>query len=403
MPDARLVSYHAEPYRGQSVVENMVVAFNKLSVVWMFLCLVGTAVLARSSALAAPRNDLYIQQALDRYFPVPVDAPALALGGSSAPTCDGSSCLYQNPAGLGFSSLVDVTVSLEEANVSGHEFGSDRSIEQTENRGAVTALAPFGAGLGAPRYGALALGFSRYQGQTNDSLQSSPDGHRRSIGFGYAVNDGLALGYAFTFYDDQLRTRVSDLHSHARFLHVAGAQYRGAGGFRIGGTFGLGIGQSDTEDMQRLGDGLTRAREYRAGLGLSKAIDHLMVSFALDYAHVSSKGNLDQFSPGVVVGGDEHGDLFNVRVGLEMSLFPRLLCRVGTRLYEVADYQFEREDLRRLSGHVHSLGVSAGFGYELWRLPGFEQSAQMSYGVEYLTTGHGDWHHLVSLAVPLSL
>jgi len=354
-------------------------------------------------AAGAPRNDLYIQQALDRYFPLPIDASALALGGSSAPTCYGSSCLFQNPAGLGFAPLFDLSLSLEEANVSGHEIGSDRSIEQTENRGAVTAVLPLGTVGRVPRYGALALGFSRYQGQTNDALQSSPDGHRRSVGFGCALNDSFALGYSFTFYDDQLRTRVSDLHSHARFLHFAGMQYRGGDGLRFGGVFGLGVGQSDTEDMQLLGDGLTRVREYRGGLGVSQKYDDLTVMLAVDYAHVSSKGNLDRFSPGVVIGGDEHGDVLNVRAGVEARLLPRLLGRVGVRLYEVADYQFERDELHGLSGHVHSLGAAAGLGYELWRVSAGERNAQISYGVEYLTTGHGDWHHLVSLDVPMSL
>jgi hypothetical protein len=359
--------------------------------------------LSSGQASASPINEFYIRQALDRYFTLPRDADTLATAGSSAMTCSDSDCMFLNPAGLGEVEDIQLSTSLGFSLLNGQDFFTEEHLEQNEYIGDVILGFPLGtADPRKPRYGTLTLAYSRYDGHTDDMLHTTPDGHRRSLAYGISPSDELSLGYSFTFYDDQLHNDFSDLHSHSRLLHIWGIQYRPDKKLEIGSTFSLGIGQSDTTDFRFDSNGLSHLRSYSGNIGVTGDLAGYRVSASADYTRVESRGNLDGVAPPVVIGGDESGNIYNVRVGAEKPLSENFSARAGLRYEEVESYKFHREDLADLSGQVRGPAVALGIQY---RIPGsysHQPAAVLSYGVERLFIGDGVWQHLLTLKVPLS-
>lgn len=323
------------------------------------------------------------------------------MGGSSALSCDDSSCIYLNPAGLGDLPQNELSLALSAGRVSGEDFLTTESIEQSEQRGYGVIAVPFGVSENSrPEYGTLALGYSRYIGNTDDSINTTPDGHRRSIAYGWSPLETLSIGYAFHFYDDQLHSDVADLHSHSRLLHVFGAQARLREDVWFGAEFRLGIGQSDTEDFKLGSNGLSHLREQTVVLNLTRQFEEVMAAIAVDYSHLKSRGNLSERSPGVIVGGEEEGYVFNMRVGAEVEPLQHLLARAGFRWYQVVEYEFEQEGLEELTGSVTAPYWSVGLGY-LLKLDNETSPTTLGldYGLEYTPLGPGDWRHLANFAL----
>lgn len=363
--------------------------------------LVLIVVLSIKPLSASPQKDFYIRQAIDRYFELPEDAVSLSLGGSNASFCDSASCIYLNPAGLAFVRDWNIAITGGTDHTSGDEFIDGGRVERFENYGYGVLAVPMGHASDVPRFGTAALGYSRYQGDTDDAINTKPDGHRRSLGYGIAPIRNLALGYSFTFYDDQLQSDLADLHSHARFLHLFGLQFKGEEGLTMGALFKLGIGQSDTEDFQFESNGLSHLRQYTGALGIAKRWHNLKTAFGIDYSNYTSRGNLNDVSPPVVIGSDEGGYLLNARLGAEAEVFDGVFLRLGVR-YELGHYEFERSDLSGLSGQLDEPGYSAGIGYAFHLGVEGRSPSHLDYGFEYFDTARGDWQHLFSLTVPMS-
>lgn len=346
-------------------------------------------------AAASPRSDFYITQALERYFQLPVDAKNLSTAGAAGLLCRGSVCNYLNPAGLGFTEKYEIGATLADRSIGGNDFINAERIEQSEGRGYLAAAIPLGDSVdNAPRYGTFGIGYSRYHGDTDDQISTTPDGHRRTFAYGLSPVKNLALGYSFTFYDDQLKSDLADLHSHARFLHLFGLQADLGEGYELGAQLHLGIGQSDTEDFRFKSDGLSRPKQYTSSVALKKNWERFNLAFAGDYTDLRSRGNLDQVSAPVVIGGTENGYLFNLRSGAEAEVFEDFFARLGYRYFS-GHYGFDRENLRELSGRLRGSGFSTGIGYAFHFC---EQTVRADYGVEYLNVARKDWQHMLTLA-----
>ncbi len=349
----------------------------------------------------APVRDFYVQQALNRYYDLPQDGRSLATGGTTHSFCKDSGCIYMNPAGLGLLERDEVSASVGTSLLSGEELLTENRIEQSEVRGYLTVAIALGEReKEPPQYGTLSFGYSRYKGETDDSINTTPDGHRRSLAYGISVSDDLALGYGFTFYDDQLHSDLADLHSHARLLHNFGAIYKISKEWELAALFGLGVGQSDTEDYIYKSDGLSRPRQYTGNVGVARHYDTFSGFVAFDYSRLNSEGNLQMVSSPVVIGNKEEGDLYNLRVGAESLPFNGFIFRGGLRWFYVSHYAFDREDLKGLSGRVQGGCVSAGLGYLFGEQTPSGAAMRLDYGVQYSATGRGDWEHLISAAIP---
>jgi hypothetical protein len=321
------------------------------------LCLSATT-RVRADAL----DDFYIQQVLDRYYTTPNDVQGLSLAGASIPVCGGAACLSNNPAGLGWMSANELYVDAGKTSLDGNEQTTGAPITQNTTLGSGVLGVPLGATEHTPKYGTLGLGFSRYQGDTDDSVGTIPDGHRRSIGYGYALTPTIALGYGLTFYDDQLNTRQADLHSHARFLHIFGAQYKASQKLLLGATFQLGVGQADAEDYTLRSDGLARPREYLFQIGARYGVTSGAWYGASRIRFLESPSNFEEVSEQVFVGGEEEGYETEFSVGFEYDSLEVVKPRIGVR-YRYVDYTFERENARSLSGTVNE--VAGAFGLSL--------------------------------------
>jgi hypothetical protein len=338
---------------------------------------------------------------MDRYFPLPGDARSLSTSASTDMTCFGAICTFLNPAGLGRTSRYEVAGALSSERLAGKEVTSNRSIRKSEQAGYVLGAIPLGDNeRGEPAYGTIALGYTRYQGDVNDEISSRPDGHTRTIAYGLALTEVLSLGYTFTFYDDQLNTDIADMHSHARFLHLFGTQYKVSNDIVFGAVFRLGIGQSDTEDYTLQSDGLSKPREYSGTVGVSKTFSALTASCSVDYSYVESSGTLDTVSEEVVFGGSEEGSSATFRIGAEYLFTRNITGRAGTRWYTVSDYEFKRDNVDTLDGSLSELGVSAGLGYTFFDKGSYLTGATFDYGADFLTTSDGQWTHLVSVRIP---
>ncbi|MBN8551005.1 MAG: hypothetical protein J0M12_16950, partial [Deltaproteobacteria bacterium] len=155
-----------------------------------FLLLAAITICGISTPLFADaKSDFYIQQAMERYFTVPEDARSLATAGAASQLCEGAACIYMNAAGLGFMRTREVVGNLGFRDTRGNEFLQEGEITQSEWSGFVSGAYPIKSG----RYGTFSAAYSRFNGETNDSISSNPDGHNRTLGYGLAVSDSLAF------------------------------------------------------------------------------------------------------------------------------------------------------------------------------------------------------------------
>lgn len=362
-----------------------------------------TFLLSLGAAYATPADDFYIQQAIGRYFSLPHDAKTLSLGGTPGTICSGPQCIFLNPAGAAHPRSFAIAGTIGTGQLQGEEFLEQSAITQEQHEGFLSLTLPLGSTENGPAsYGTVMAAYSRYRGTTDDSINTTPDGHRRSLGYALAVSEELALGYSFHFYDDQLRTDLADLHSHARFLHHFGAEYRVSDTTQVGLVLQYGLGQSDTEDFQLRSDGLSRPRQYSISLGASHRIDNIAILVSQDYSKLHSDGNLSEISsPAVVIGSDESGYILNTRVGAELVDLSNFSIRSGIR-FQWSEYSFDRTDLQSLTGRYGALGVSGGVGYTITKKVGDPDAIRIDYGAEYSWLGNGSWEHILSLVLPFS-
>lgn len=345
------------------------------------------------SARADAEKDFYIQQAIERYFTLPQDARSLSTSGASSQLCEGASCIYMNAAGLGFLKRPEIAGNLGFRDTRGNEFLHEGEISQSQWSGFLVGAYPLSGG----RWGTLSAGYSRFNGDTNDSISTTPDGHNRTLAYGLAVTDDLAFGYSLTFLDDQLRTEFSDLHSHARFLHLFSTQARLGDGYLLGGSFRLGIGQSDTEDFVLDTNGLAHVRQYSGDIALSKEWESITGMIAFAYSRLSSHSDALAFSLPAVIGGNEDGNDYRFSLGGEYKATESVRLRCGYS-YRNANYQFHRPALVELSGTLVENIWSVGIGYIFSPK---RYNIRLDYGIAYSAEGYGDAEQLLNLSVPL--
>lgn len=328
-------------------------------------------------------DDFYIQQVLDRYYTSSTDVKALSLAKASVPVCDGAACLSNNPAGLAWMRESQVYADIGASSLKGYDQTTGQPASQNTTLGNGMIGIPLGGTqTGAPSYGTIGLGYARYQGGTNDLVGTIPDGHRRSIGYGYAISPSIALGYSLTFYDDQLNTRQADHHSHARFLHIFGLQHRASDEFQWGATFQLGIGQADTEDYILGSDGLARPREYFFQLG--GRYDTSLGDWYMTgrFRYVESESNFEEVSDEVFTGGEEEGSEGELSLGFELDPIGIITPRLGAR-YRYVDYTFHRENTRDLSGSINELAGAIGASIGLPRFWKSLEAPRIDIGAEF--------------------
>ena len=142
--------------------------------------------------------------------------------------------------------------------------------------------------------------------------------------------------------------------------------------------------------------------DYSGAVNIKKTWDAAALFFGVDYAYQRSRGNLTEFSPGVVIGGNENGDDYGVHLGGEYRITDQFALRGGIRWFEVTSYDFERPDVKELSGTLNGFAYSAGAGYTFQSCSD-DPILRVDYGLEDSEIGNGGWQHLVTVTVPFDL
>ena len=140
-------------------------------------------------------------------------------------------------------------------------------------------------------------------------------------------------------------------------------------------------------------NGLSHLKQYTSSVSLKRRWEKTALSFAYDYSDLHSEGELDGVSKPVVIGGIEDGFVGNYRIGAETKLVESLTGRLGYRFID-GHYDFQRSDLRELSGMLQGSVFSGGLGISMDFL---REGAVLDYGIEYLSIARGDWRHVISL------
>lgn len=367
-----------------------------------YLSLVGLSLsLVAQTALADGKRDYYFQQALQRYMNLPQNARTMGMGGSSVVTSQDSSSVVGNPAGIGLMQEGDTSVSYDRNSFKGRENPNYKLIKQRSDNGQALVTIPLGLQSNdLPQFGSLGLGWSGYNGNTNDSLDTGSDGHRINFAYGKALSSSLALGYGLSYFDDKLQNNLSKYSSKQLFRHTFGIQESLGHDWTWGGTVFYGSGKDNVEvaSIPNIKD--SKAKEYGAELGTSWNWLSTTMAVSADYEHYRTNGSLNSAPPEIVIGGDEHGKVFNLRIGAERSLTTWLVGRVGYHFGGLDDYHFSRSELADLNGSAKYNAWNFGIGTIIPTHNSWIKAVKLDYGAEYRAGGTDSWEHLVTLSIP---
>ena len=366
--------------------------------------LTATALFASSQAIADGRADFYSQLMQQRYYDQPQNARTFGMGGSTVQTSSDSSSVIGNPAGLGLMNNGDFSVTYGHNQVSGREQPNYDSIEQTENSGSALLALPIGpTSDGLPNYGNLGLGWHGYDSDADDSINTQTDGYQATFAYGKSISDKWALGYGLTYFNDSLDTDVAEFSGDNGFRHTLGVQGKVTDVLTFGSTFFIGNGDHETKLVGSGINGDSSLKEYGIDAGFGYQMGKTMLAFAAGYTHYDANGDLLTGPDNVVFGGDEEGDTFNIRFGVEHEVAENFVLRGGYRFAGVTSYDFSRPEIDDFNGSAKYNAWSAGFGTNINIGDGYFRTLKLDYGVEYRQVGEHDWQHVVTASLPFSI
>jgi hypothetical protein len=357
-----------------------------------------------SVTLADDVTDFYFQQVTERYFRVPQTARTFAMGGSSVVTSSDSSSIWGNPAGLGFMQGGELSGTYGYDRVSGDEYPTGRSIEQQSHTGSGMLALPLGPVMeDTPHFGNLGVGWSQSSGRWNDdSFDTLTRREQVALSYAYAITPEVSAGYGLAWTRDKIQSKaIFDYPMGDGFRHTVGAGWRPTSDWSFGATTFVGYG----EHHALYGPGIkgeTDTFEVGTEVGAQYELDRTLLSGGIGYRHLSSDGEVESSIPQNFVGGDEVGNIFDVRLGAEHALAERFVARAGYRFAGLARYKYNRTELNDLNGSAYYHAISGGLGYVFPLSSDYLDSINLDYGVEYRAVGRGDWEHLVTLSVPFS-
>lgn len=351
-------------------------------------------------------TDLYFQQVIERYFEYPQNARTFGMAGSSWITARDSSSVYGNPAGLGWMSDGEFSGTYGYNTISGEEFPTGQDVSQEGGMGSALLAMPLGPTTnGLPYYGNIGLGWN-YSEATwlDDTFDTETERQQVSLAYAIPVSDSVSLGYSLGWTEDDFQAnRIFNYPMHAGFRHTLGALYKQSEELLIGSTLTIGHG----EHRALYGPGIVdESDNLQVSFGIGA--EYLMnsataIAFTADYTNLDSNGELVSSIQPNIVGGDENGNLFNIRLGVEHDFNERLTGRAGYRYAGLASYKYNRVELNPLNGSAYYNAWSLGLGTSFPVSSHYVKQILLDYGVEYRAVGNDDWQHLVTISVPFEV
>ena len=374
------------------------------------LALAFAALLVTSATAAADDRvtDLYFQEAIERYFEYPQNAATFGMAGSNVMTTSDSSSVVGNPAGLGFMKLGEVSGTYSHNSIGGAEFDSDQSVTQQTNAGSGMIAIPLGGrSTELPDYGNLGIAWTQSYGRWGDSTYDTIAKRMQIVGaYSLPINSNLSAGYSLGWTDDKFQAReVFDFPMASGFRHTLGLQWQDdQGDLRIGFSGMLGHGRHHAL-FEPDTNATSKTFETGADLGASyRVASATVLAMGLEYRHLQSNGDVVESIPANVVGGDENGNVYGIKLGVEQGLFDNAVkIRAGYRYAGLAAYNYNRVELNDINGSAYYNAWTLGAGYEQRLDSKWIPSIRIDYGVEYRTTSGDDWEHVVTVSMPFDL
>ncbi len=359
------------------------------------------------SAYADGKRDYYIQEAEKLFYGTANNARQAGQGGAADVTSTDSSAVVNNPAALGANSGGDISLTYGRNEISGNQISDYAEIEDESNTGQVLVSIPLEpTSDGSPNLGKIGFGWTGEDSDSDDSINT--DGEKNEVhgSYGIEVADGISLGYGLTWFDTKQETDVSTFEQTNGFRHNFGLYYVDQD-YSAGATFFFANGEYDLEGLNPDGSVATGTSDYAShGFELgasSKVTDTTRVSAAGTYQNFDVDGEFVEGADDTHIGGNEGGQLFSAKLGIEEKLDDALFIRAGYRYIGRTNYFFGREDLRDLNGSAKTNAYSAGLGLVLDTGLHYFPSVNLDYAAEYREIAYGDWQHTVTLSFPFTL
>lgn len=369
------------------------------------LALVLFAATVSTDVFADGRRDFYFQQARQRYFNQPENARTFGMAGSTVATSTDSSSVVGNPAGIGLMKGADLSFTYGHDTITGNEHPSYKDIEQTENSGQVLAAIPLGpVENDLPDYGNLGIGWSGYERDVDDSFDTESDGYRLTLAYAKAIDASTSLAYSLGYMNDDLENDLYNYSMDNGFRHTIGISNKYSEEMSWGASTFFGHGDRDVEIAGTPGDdGSSDLFEYGLNVGAGfRVAPETLLAISADYEYYDADGDVVAANEAIVHGGDEDGQVFNVRAGIEQTINEWLALRGGYRYAGLQDYDWDRDELDVLNGsakhNVWTLGAGLTFP-----LDGYIQAVKLDYGVEFRSIADDDWQHVVTASVPMDV
>ena len=354
-------------------------------------------------AQADDTSDFYFQQVIERYFEYPQNARTFGMAGSSVMTSTDSSSIVGNPAGLGFMRGGEFSGSYGYSRTSGTEFPTGENVTAVRNAGSGMLALPLGPTLGAlPQFGNLGVAWSEADGRwDNDSFDTLSRRDQIVVSYAYAINENVSVGYGVGWTRDKFQSKdIVNYPMGDGFKHTLGVSWQPVERWAFGATSFVGYGKHSALYVPGT-DGDSRTTEYGSSVGAQYRFDVMTVAFGGDYRHLHSDGDVESSIPANVVGGDENGNIFNIRAGVEVPFADWFLLRGGYRFAGLATYKYNRSELNDLNGSAYYHAWTLGAGFIIPLSSDYFPELHVDYGIEYRDVARDGWEHLVTLSVPI--
>jgi long-subunit fatty acid transport protein len=341
-----------------------------------------------SVARADGVQDFYVQLAHQRFYANPQSARSWGMGGSINSVSHDSSNVLQNPAGLGWMEDAEVSAAYGYETITGNDRDTFADIEQEFDSGYAVGAFPIVPTLdGLPEYGTFGLGWSGFDSDVDDSLNTETDGYRLHFAYGVAVNPYWSVGYSLSYNDQTQENDVSRIEGDDGYRHTMGVQYKHSDVWTFGSSLFIAQGDptvsvgnlSSDIDQDSIGFDVGAAYLYQQGT---------LVGMQIDYVSYDAEGDIGGVSL------NEDGDAMGVRLGVEQDLNEWSKGRLGYRYQSNFEYDFDRDEAASGTAKFNAISFGAGVFWDHLRL---------DYGAEYRWIADGDWSHWVTASVPFSL
>lgn len=359
-----------------------------------------------SPLFADGKRDYYIQEAEKLFYGTTTNAKQAGQAGATNVISTDSSAIVNNPAGIGLNHGGDVSVTYGRNQISGNQESNYAEVEDTSNLGQVLVSVPLQPTLdGSAELGSFGIGWTGERSDSDDSVDT--EGVRNQVhgAYGIEVDDNISVGYGLTYVDNKQTTDVSRFKETDGFRHNFGAQMVD-GDLTTGANFFFANGEYDLTGPGEFGR-TTSTSDY-AQHGIEAAVgyrlsDATTVSTAANYTEMDVDGNYVSGPENTFIGGNEGGNFFQYKVGVEQAIDDMLTLRAGYRYIGRQNYFFGREDIRDYNGSAKTNAYSAGASVAIPTGMYYVPTVSLDYAAEYREIAYGDWQHTVTLSFPFTL